>query len=102
MDKRSITSASNGKLGGRPVSSKTLLTQSMREELIIAVHKQFKDIYEPQLEKALKGDFAAYKDLMDRVGLKGDEFQTPIVPVQVNNYILEDREKYSQWSTEGL
>lgn len=85
MDKRSITSANNGKLGGRPVATKTLVTQQMREELITAVRAKFKDIYEPQIKKATEGDFNAYRDLMDRVGLKAQENLEGniFVPIQI-------------------
>ncbi len=85
-DKRALTSSKNGKLGGRPISQATLMTQKMRDELIEAVSKKFKKIYEPQLKKALKGDFTAYKDLMDRCGIKlPEDIETNLfIPIQIN------------------
>ena len=85
-DKRALTSSKNGKLGGRPISQATLLTQKMREELIEAVSKKFKKLYEPQLRKALKGDFAAYKLLCEQCGLNNqmDENGNVFVPIQIN------------------
>jgi len=70
MDGRSITSVENGKLGGRPQGSKnksTIAKEEAREIMIRRVIEEFDNILTPQITKAMKGDYAAYKDLMDRV-----------------------------------
>lgn len=54
-------------MGGRPKASHTLIAEKLRAELVLAVEEESESIYGPQLEKAKRGDFQAYKDLLDRV-----------------------------------
>lgn len=83
MDQRSITSSENGKLGGRPLSKATLATQKMKEKVALYVEKNFDKIVKPQIDKAIKGELASYKDLMDRAGVTNNQSQN-IIPIQIN------------------
>lgn len=66
MDRRSETSAENGKKGGRPVSSATLRAQEGRRIMAEMLENDLNDIYEALREKAMKGDVAAINTLFDR------------------------------------
>lgn len=59
MDKRSITSARNGTLGGRPVSESTLRAQIARDYISKEVEKALKPIVAKAITDAKKGDFRA-------------------------------------------
>jgi hypothetical protein len=78
-------SAINGLKGGRPVSPTTLRTQKMREVLTLAVYENFKEIYEPQIKKAKEGDLGAFKELLDRSGVKSEDSDknNVFVPIQI-------------------
>ena len=66
MDKRSETSAENGKKGGRPVSSATLQTQEQRKLLLEKLKTEAGPIFDKLIEKAKDGDVSATKELFDR------------------------------------
>lgn len=89
MDKRSQTSADNGKKGGRPIASATLRAQMMRERLSEAVDEQFEEMFTPQIEKAKNGDTTAFLAIIDRVGLKPVEHK---VVENVKKHRLDDPE----------
>ena len=74
------------------MSQATLMTQKMRNELIDAIGKKFKMLYEPQLKKALEGDFAAYKLLCEQCGIKApEEVEANVfVPIQINIKVKND------------
>ncbi len=86
---RTMTSQENGKLGGRPLSKGTLVARKMREKITLMVDKNFAKLIKPQMLKAMKGDYTAYRDLMDRAGVKPEE-ETKIA-VQINIAQILDR-----------
>lgn len=86
---RTLSSQENGKLGGRPQSKGTLATQKMREDIILAVKKNFIKLIKPQMKKALQGDYTAYSDLMNRAGIKPVEENK--APVVINIAMILDR-----------
>jgi len=59
-------SRENGKLGGRPKSAATLLTQKIRDYVAQRLEKDAPELYDILMEKARKGDVAAIKELFDR------------------------------------
>ncbi len=70
MDKRSLTSSENGKLGGRPKGSKawhTLEAEKGKAALIEAYLKNIRPINEALIAKATAGDIQAIRELHDRV-----------------------------------
>jgi len=87
---REIASQANGKLGGRPLSKGTLVARKMREKITLVVEKNFIKLVKPQMKKAIKGDYTAYRDLMDRAGVKPEE-EGPKVAVQINIAQILDR-----------
>ncbi len=70
MDKRSVTSAINGAKGGRKkgsYASHTLEAQEMKKNLIAAYQEKASEINTALLDKAVKGDIPAIKEVHDRV-----------------------------------
>lgn len=65
-DKRSKTSAENGKLGGRPISTTTLITQESRKYIAEQVRANLEGIVSQMLAKSLDGDLPATRELFDR------------------------------------
>lgn len=59
FDKRSITSAENGKLGGRPRGKASIATEKARLEILEAVEKELKPILDKAIEQAKQGDKGA-------------------------------------------
>ena len=55
-----------GKLGGRPKSAATLLTQKIRDYVSERLEKDIPELYDILMEKARKGDVAAIKEIFDR------------------------------------
>jgi len=52
-DKRKTASVKNGKKGGRPIASKTLVTQMMKKVLIETINARFKPMLEAQIDSAI-------------------------------------------------
>ena len=65
-DKRSFSSAKNGILGGRPISTATLTTQEARKWLSEETTRRLVPLYEVLYLKAIDGDITAIKELLDR------------------------------------
>jgi len=84
-----IASQQNGKLGGRPISKGNVAMQKMREKIILEVEKNFAKLIKPQMAKAIKGDYTAYSDLMNRAGVKPIEENK--APVVINIAMILDR-----------
>ena len=84
-----IASRENGKLGGRPLSEATLATQKMRDKVVLEVEKNFMKLMMPQIKKALKGDYIAYRDLMDRAGVKPLEETKVAVQINIANILAK-------------
>lgn len=66
MDKRSKTSADNGKKGGRPLATSTIIAQKTKEYIAIEVEKKMKPIVSKAIEQAEEGDKSARDFLFDR------------------------------------
>lgn len=66
MDKRSETSADNGKLGGRPVSEATIKAQLAREYIAEHVKQSLEPIVAKAINDAILGDDKARAWLSDR------------------------------------
>jgi len=66
QDKRSITSAENGKKGGRPVSEATLKAQEARLKLVQRLEAEWVPIVDKAIEQAKAGDEKARAWLADR------------------------------------
>ena len=84
-----LASAENGKLGGRPMTQATKASASMREKLVLEVQKNFLKLVEPQMKKAIKGDYTAFRDLLDRAGVKPLEENK--INLQINIANILDR-----------
>lgn len=65
-DKRSETSAENGKKGGRPISEATLRAQLAREYISGEVEKSLAPIVAKAINDAILGDYKAREWLSDR------------------------------------
>lgn len=96
MDKRTITSPENGLKGGRPLSLKTIATQRLLERLSVVVEENFEAIFQPQLEKAMKGDFNAYRDLLDRIGVKDIEKKSGMEITEPIQVFITSYQKYQE------
>lgn len=66
MDKRAITSASNGKSGGRPISEATIRTQEAREYISQQVKDSLGAIVSKAIVQAIEGNAEARSWLSDR------------------------------------
>ena len=66
MDKRSITSAINGKKGGRKKGEATILREKAKDYLARRVEEEIEPIANKLIEKAQTGDVPAIKELFDR------------------------------------
>lgn len=66
MDRRSITSAENGRKGGRPKGFATLESERQRNYLAEVLVIEFAPIVKKAVEQARKGDKAARDWLADR------------------------------------
>jgi len=92
-DRRSITSAENGRKGGRPVSTATLRAQKAREILTEWLENDLQEIYTALVNKAKQGDVPAAKELFDRgwgkavQGLYTTDDKGNVTPIQGINYI---------------
>ncbi len=51
--KRKIASQNNGKKGGRPIASTTLITQKIRERVIVKLHERIDPIIDSQINSAI-------------------------------------------------
>lgn len=65
VDKRSETSADNGKLGGRPISPATLIAQASRLYIAEQVEKSLSPIVARAINDAVLGDHQARQWLSD-------------------------------------
>ncbi len=72
-DKRSETSAENGKKGGRPISEATLRTQAAREYISLQVKDSLGPIVAKAITQAMEGDYKAREWLSDRAWGKSVE-----------------------------
>lgn len=78
MDRRSITSAQNGKKGGRKKKQSTIKAEKARDILSQMVFKEIKPIGLKLIEKAKTGDIPAIKELFDRAfGKAPQSIETP-------------------------
>ncbi len=66
MDKRSLTSAQNGKLGGRPKGFAALEAERQRDYVAQVLVKEFAPIVATAVKQAKKGDKSAREWLADR------------------------------------
>ena len=77
------TARANGKLGGRPVGSKskkTLEAEGYRAILMAKVFEKAKPLVEALVQKGLGGDIAALKEIHERVlGKVTDKVDVDIV-----------------------
>lgn len=74
MDRRSITSAENGrKYGGRPKGEATIAREKARDLLARRVEEEITPIADKLIEKAKTGDVPAIKELFDRAWGKSKE-----------------------------
>lgn len=74
MDRRSITSAENGrKYGGRPKGEATVLREKAKDYLARRVEEEIEPIADKLIEKAQNGDVSAIKELFDRAWGKSKE-----------------------------
>jgi thioredoxin-like negative regulator of GroEL len=74
MDKRSLTSAENGrKYGGRPKGEATILREKAKDYLARRVEEEIEPIADNLIEKAKTGDVPAIKELFDRAWGKSKE-----------------------------
>ena len=95
-DKRSITSAENGKKGGRPVASATLRKQKMREMLSAELEAEWLPIVAKAIEQAKDGNQQA-RDWLSGYSL-GKPAQAIVTededgnqkPINGINYIVPD------------
>lgn len=73
MDKRSITSAINGRKGGRKKGEATILREKAKDYLARRVEEEIEPIADKLIEKAQTGDVPAIKELFDRAWGKSKE-----------------------------
>ena len=66
MDKRSLTSSNNGKLGGRPTGPATIEREKAKAYIAINIGKYMPQIFKALIKKASKGDVLAIRELFDR------------------------------------
>jgi hypothetical protein len=66
MDKRSNTSADNGRLGGRPKAPHTIATEALKKFIIEKVTAEKEPIINALIAKAKDGDVPAIRELYDR------------------------------------
>lgn len=66
MDKRSETSAENGKKGGRPISEATLRAQAAKEYISKQTADSLGAIVAKAVTQAIEGDYKAREWLSDR------------------------------------
>jgi hypothetical protein len=66
MDKRSITSAENGKKGGRKQGLATIEREKAKDYIAKRIGEYMPELFEVMIEKALKGDIYSIKELFDR------------------------------------
>lgn len=52
-EKRKKTSKENGKKGGRPIASKTLITQKIRERIVEKLYERIDPLIDSQLNSAI-------------------------------------------------
>lgn len=73
MDKRSLTSAINGRKGGRKKGEATILREKAKDYLARRVEEEIQPIADKLIEKAQTGDVPAIKELFDRAWGKSKE-----------------------------
>ena len=66
MDKRSLTSAQNGRKGGRKKGESTILREKGKDYIARRVEEEIGPLVEILLKKAKGGDMFAIKELFDR------------------------------------
>lgn len=66
MDKRSITSALNGRKGGRKKGAATIEREKLKEYIAQKIAENGEQIVSVLLEKALTGDIMSIRELFDR------------------------------------
>lgn len=67
MDKRSITSAANGKKGGRPKGFSAIQAEKTREYVARQIKKYEKPLIKAMIDEVIdKHNVQAFKELMDR------------------------------------
>ena len=88
--------------GGRPkgsISTHTLKTQTERAKAIAMVEEELEAIFRPQIDKAKKGDTAAFNAVLDRswgkpaqaIEHKGDVGAMVFLPVEmIDKYKLDE------------
>ena len=78
MDRRSITSAQNGKKGGRKKGLASIKAEQARNLLAKMVYKEIVPIAKVLIAKSKKGDIQAIKELLDRAfGKAPQSIETP-------------------------
>lgn len=100
MDGRRLTSAQNGKKGGRPKGEATILREKAKDYLARRLEEEIGPIADKLIEKASSGDVPAIKELFDRAWGKsvqplGNDNGKPLV-IQFDNAIAPQTEGDSQ------
>lgn len=88
MDRRSLTSATNGRKGGRKKGPATIIAEKMRDEIAKQIKAEAPVLIAAQLQRAKEGDTIAFRELMDRAfgrpkqPLANDE-ENPLLPFPI-------------------
>lgn len=73
MDKRSLTSAFNGKKGGRKKGVATIEREKAKDYIAQRIGEYMPQLFNVMIEKALDGDIPATKELFDRAWGKAQQ-----------------------------
>lgn len=66
MDRRSLTSAINGRKGGRKKGSATIERERVKSYIAERIAQDIEPMIDKMIHKVLKGDVFAFKELLDR------------------------------------